>query len=100
MKKLFLLKADFSDPNRADGKLYFCPECTPIEGLLSYYPSLRDELEIIYVDYVRPRKMIVELLGEANQSCPVLVFDDGSFINEMNEIIRHLIEKHQIGEQH
>lgn len=100
MKKLFLLKADFQDASRADGKKYFCPECSPIEGLLSYYPRLRNELDVHYVDYNRPRKVLVDLIGEANQSCPVLVLEDGSFINEPNEIIRHLTESHQIGHQH
>lgn len=100
MEKLFLLKADFQDAGRADGKKYFCPECSPIEGLLSYYPRLRNELEVTYVDFARPRKVLVDLVGEANQSCPVLVLEDGTFINEPNEIIRHLTEKHQIGYSH
>ncbi|MFA5328648.1 MAG: DUF3088 family protein [Prolixibacteraceae bacterium] len=100
MKKLFLLKADFQDVSRADGKNYFCPECSPIEGLLSYYPQLRNELEVHYVDYNRPRKALVDLIGEANQSCPVLVLNDGTFINEPNEIILHLTEFHGIGYSH
>jgi hypothetical protein len=100
MERLFLLKADFEDKNRADGKLYFCPECSPIEGLLSYYPKLRNELEIHYLDFSRPRPVLVELLGEENQSCPVLVLDNGSFINDMNEIIRYLTENYQIGHKH
>jgi len=100
MKKLFLLKADFQDANRADGKKYFCPECSPIEGLLSYYPRLRNDLEVQYLDFERPRKVLVDLIGEANQGCPVLVLEDGTFINEPNEIIRHLTEKHQIGYSH
>lgn len=100
MKKLFLLKPDFRDLNRTDGKLYFCPDCAIIEGLLSYYPRLRNELEVHYLDFARPRKVLVELLGEANQSCPVLVLDDGSFLNEPNEIIQHLTENHQVGHSH
>jgi len=100
MKKLFLLKADFQDASRADDKKYFCPDCVMIEGLLSFYPKLRSELEVTYVDFARPRKVLVDLVGEANQSCPVLVLEDGSFINEPNEIIRHLTEKHQIGNSH
>lgn len=100
MEKLFLLKADFLDANRADGKIYFCPECSPIEGLLSYYPRLREELEVHYVDFSRPRKELVDLIGEANQSCPVLVLEDGTFINELHKIIGHLTENHQIGHSH
>lgn len=100
MKKLFLLKPDFQDGSRADGKKYFCPECSPIEGLLSYYPRLRDELEVHYLDYNRPRKVLVDLLGAENQGCPVLVLDDGTFINEPVEIMNHLTEFHRIGTRH
>lgn len=100
MKKLFLLKADFQDASRADGKKYFCPECSPIEGLLSYYPRLRNELEVHYVDFNRPRKGLIDLLGEKNQGCPVLVLEDGTFINEQVEIMNHLTEFHRIGHRH
>lgn len=100
MKKLFLLKADFQDVNRNPEAKYFCPECSPIEGLLSYYPRLRDELEVVYVDFARPRKALVDLLGEENQSCPVLVLEDGSFINDPNQIISHLTQYHGIGNCH
>ena len=67
--RLFLLKPDFKDK----GELYFCPGCSLVEGVLSYYPHLRGELEISYVDFSRPRPAIVRLLGEENQSAPVLV---------------------------
>lgn len=100
MKKLFLLKADFKDANRDDGKRYFCPDCVMLEGLLSYYPRLREEMDVNYVNFARPRKVVVDLLGEANQSCPVLVLENGTFINEINEIIRHLTEFHQVGHSH
>lgn len=100
MEKLFLLKPDFQDASRADDKKYFCPECSPIEGLLSYYPRLRDELEVHYLDYNRPRKVLVDLLGEENQGCPVLVLDDGTFISEPVEIMNHLTEFHRIGHKH
>lgn len=100
MEKLFLLKPDFKDINRNAENKYFCPPCTLIEGLLSFYPRLRNELEVQYVDFVRPRPAIVDLIGEANQSCPVLVLEDGTFINEPNEIVRYLNENHQIGQPH
>jgi len=40
------------------------------------------------------------LIGEENQSCPVLVKEDGSFINETKDIIRHLVEKYHIAKPH
>ena len=100
MKKLFLLKADFQDAERNDGKKYFCPDCVMIEGLLSYYQRLTDELEVKYVNYARPRPALVDLIGEENQSCPVIVFEDGTFINDTDEIIRYLTENHHIGYPH
>ncbi len=100
MKKLFLLKADFRDASLSDSKRYFCPDCVMLEGLLSYYPRLRDEMDVQYVNFARPRQVLINLIGEANQSCPVLVLEDGSFINETTEIIRHLTEYHQVGQSH
>ena len=100
MEKLFLLKPDFQDINRGAENKYFCPHCAIIEGLLSYYPMLRNELEIHYVDFAHPRTDIVALIGEANQSCPVLVREDGGFINETDDIIQYLIHNHHIGQSH
>ena len=100
MKKLFLLKADFQDPEKEPGKRYFCPDCVMIEGLLSYYPRLNDELEVHYVNFARPRKALVDLLGEENQSCPVLILDDGTFINDVDGIISHLNQFHRVGFRH
>ena len=100
MEKLFLIKPDFQDINRNVEHKYFCPPCALIEGLLSFYPQLRNELEVHYVDFVRPRPAIVDLIGEANQSCPVLVLDDGIFINEPDDIIRYLTENYHIGHAH
>lgn len=100
MEKLFLLKPDFQDINRDAENKYFCPPCTMIEGLLSFYPRLRNELEVHYVDFQRPRPAIVDLIGEANQSCPVLIKEDGTFINELDDIIQYLTENHRIGQAH
>jgi glutathione S-transferase len=59
-----------------------------------------NELEVKYVNFARPRPALVDLLGEENQSCPVLVLENGTFINDTNEIIRHLTEYHKIGYSH
>ena len=100
MEKLFLLKSDFQDISRGADNKYFCPNCAILEGLLSFYPKLRTELQVHYVDFARPRPEIVHLIGEANQSCPVLVLEDGGFINETADIIRYLTDNHQIGQAH
>ncbi|WP_258104515.1 DUF3088 domain-containing protein [Marinoscillum sp. MHG1-6] len=74
MIRLFLLNPNFQDARiKPENQVYYCPHCAMIEGILHYYPELRKKLEVIYVDFPRPRKMIVDLLGEENQGCPVLV---------------------------
>lgn len=100
MKKLFLLKPGFRDVNLNPENIYFCPNCALIEGILSYYPQLKDEIEVTRVDFPRPRPAIIELVGEENQSCPVLVHEDGTFINETKDIISYLVEKYHIAKPH
>jgi len=52
---------------------YFCLGCAQMLGLLEFYPMLKQKLEVRYLDFTRPRPELVDLLGEENQSCPVLV---------------------------
>jgi len=44
-----------------------------VAGLLEFYPKLKQTVDIHYIDYPRPRPELAPLLGEENQSCPVLV---------------------------
>ena len=67
---LFLLKEKFED---GPGQAYFCPHCAEITGVLAYFPELRHQLDVRYVDFPRPRRDLVQLIGEANQNCPMLV---------------------------
>jgi hypothetical protein len=71
---LFLLAPGFFD--NADGP-YYCGDSAPVEGLLSFFPSLRDNIDVHYIAAQRPRQEIVELIGEDNQSAPVLVLGAG-----------------------
>ena len=73
---LFLLRAGFPDPKLGPGGFY-CPECATVAGLLYYYPELRESLDVRLVDAPRPRPEVVALVGEENQSCPVLVLPPG-----------------------
>jgi hypothetical protein len=70
--QLFLLKPFFSDPQTGPG-LFHCPGSSRVEGLLSFYPFLRARLEVVYLDFPRPRSPLPELLGPDQQTCPVLV---------------------------
>jgi DUF3088 family protein len=110
--KLFLLKPDFQD---GGDQRYYCPHCAQLEGVLSFYPRLRKEIDVEYVDFARPRSAIVELLGEENQDTPVLVvggsfplsanIEHGStngqvFISGEENIGRYLAERYEIGLAH
>ncbi len=62
-----------------DGKgPYYCPDCGVLEGFLVYSPEIRKEIEIVYVDFPRPRDVIVKELGMENQGCPVLVLAENT----------------------
>lgn len=56
-----------------EGQQRFCPDCAMMEGYLAAYPQLRDVLDIVYVDYPRPRPALVQRLGEDHQNAPTLV---------------------------
>ena len=116
MDKLFLLKPGFIDNEMGEaGRTYYCPSCAAIEGVLAYYPQLREQLEIVYVDFPRPRQAIIDLIGEANQGCPVIVIDadryitdNGSirtfngnwFINNLEDIKMYLAHTYQVSFPH
>ncbi len=72
--KLFMLRPGFYDGSR--GPLY-CGDSLGVEGLLSFFPSLRQKIEVHYVDAPRPRTDIVALIGPEHQSAPVLVLSPG-----------------------
>lgn len=71
--KLFLMKPGFKNAGLGP---FYCGDSTPIEGLLGFFPELRDHVDVIYIDFPRPRQGIVDLIGEDHQSVPVLVLAD------------------------
>lgn len=71
---LFLLPPGFAD----NGRREYCPECAEMWGLLSYFPAIKESLNIIYQPIEKPRLDIVACLGEKNQNCPTLVLDADS----------------------
>ena len=68
--QLFLLRPGFY--NLGLGPLY-CTESLPVEGMLSFFPQLRKLIEVHYLEFPRPRRELVNLLGEAHQSVPVMI---------------------------
>jgi hypothetical protein len=103
---LYLLRPSFEK----DGALRFCPDCAMMEGYLAAHPPLREALEIVYVDYARPRAAPAERLGEDHQNAPTLILarrapDAGphgeiqsanglSFLTDARPITRWLAESH------
>ncbi|TDF42250.1 DUF3088 family protein [Alteromonadaceae bacterium M269] len=73
---LYLFKTNFKDA-AYPGKAFFCPFCIQVEGLLAAFPEIRQDLDIRYVDFEKPRADLPELSGEANQSCPQLILPEG-----------------------
>lgn len=74
---LLMLKPWFDD---GDIGPFYCPGCGVVEGFFAYNPDVREHVEIILVEYKRPRPKIIEYLGEENQGSPVLVIDNPSKI--------------------
>ncbi len=75
MKKpvLFLIRPN-SRPDRPDG--WYCPDCAIVEGVLAYYPQLRQVMDVRHVDFPRPRAELVALIGGERQDCPCLLLDE------------------------
>ncbi|WP_150525025.1 DUF3088 domain-containing protein [Roseibium sediminis] len=92
---LYILDNTFADPAHG-GKVFYCEHCIIMEGLLAAYPQLAEKLTVRRIDWPRPRKEIVELLGEENQNLPVLVLAEGGFINTKDDILKALSERHGI----
>ena len=70
--QLFLLPPAFPDPALGPGTFH-CIECARLEGLLSYQPALRTQIDVHHIPHARPRAALIALLGEAHQNCPTLV---------------------------
>lgn len=71
---LFLLAPGFED----NGRREYCPECAEMWGVLSYFPAIKEAVEISYQPIHRPRTDIVEMIGEGAQNCPTLVLPKGT----------------------
>ena len=109
--RLYLLKPDFLDQGKAD----FCPGCAQVEGMLSFYPALREKVEVFYIEFPRPRPGLVAEIGEDNQGCPKLIIGgeghipQGIKVSEANgrrfisaplEICSYLAGAYGVGEPH
>ncbi|GLK85184.1 DUF3088 domain-containing protein [Ancylobacter defluvii] len=103
---LFLLKPGFTDP-AYPGQVFYCWHCALIEGVLASFPLLAARLDVERIAWTRPRQAVIDLVGDANQSLPLLVLADGrpsrhqtgeqsgrGFIADKDAILAALSERH------
>ena len=71
--RLFVYKPGFIDHDIP----YFCPYSAQVIGFLTYYPEVRATVEIVELDFAKPRAALVAALDEAHQAAPMLVLGQG-----------------------
>lgn len=98
---LFILRAPFEDA--AMEGTWFCTSCATMEGALFANPHWARAIDVMRMGFPRPRRELIALIGEDNQSMPVLVLADAStpppdakefegrfFLDEAKPISRYL----------
>ena len=73
---LFIIRAPFEDPELSG--TWFCTSCATMEGTLLANPHWATHIDVKRSAYPRPRTDIISMIGEDNQSMPVLVLAAGS----------------------
>jgi hypothetical protein len=79
--QLYLLRPGFL--NADTGPLY-CSDSAPVEGVLSFFPQLRQLVDVHYLEFPRPREPLVKALGDQYQSLPVLILAADRKVREKN----------------
>ncbi|MFD1561888.1 DUF3088 domain-containing protein [Paraburkholderia silviterrae] len=77
--KLFILRPGFFSGSEGP---FYCGDAVSVEGLLSFFPQLREAVDVEYIDAPRPRNAIIDLIGEGNQSAPVIVLGSGQTLKD------------------
>ena len=85
--KLFVLKMPFED---GPGKMWICSDCVLIEGALSLNTHWEDMVDVRRIEFPKPRKEVVDILGDDKQGLPVLILENNKTITEPVEIINYL----------
>lgn len=109
---LFLLRPGFSDP-AYPGQRFYCWHCALLEGVLASFPELAGKLDVVRIPWLRPRQPVIDLVGEDNQSLPLLVLAEGgtsrhatgshgvrAFIADKDAILAALSERHGFPDPH
>lgn len=74
---LIILKPNFADP-KFPGDRFYCWHCALMEGVLVSFPELARKIDVLRIEWPRPRREVIALIGADNQSLPVLVLADGA----------------------
>ncbi|WP_374631013.1 DUF3088 domain-containing protein [Ferrovibrio sp.] len=109
---LFLLRPGFEDP-AYPAQVFYCWHCALMEGVLASFPALAARLDVRRIAWPRPRQPVIDLVGEANQSLPLLVLGHGAssvhqtgiyqgraFVAEKDKILAALSERHGFPDPH
>ncbi|AYG62373.1 DUF3088 domain-containing protein [Rhizobium jaguaris] len=110
--RLFPLRPGFDDP-AYPGQQFYCWHCALLEGVLASFPDLANKLDVERIEWPRPRQGVIALVGEQNQSLPLLVLAEGDnsphqtgvhegrvFIAEKYKILAALSERHGFPHPH
>jgi hypothetical protein len=109
---LFLLRPGFEDP-AFPGRRFYCWHCALVEGVLASFPQLKGRIDVERIPWSRPRQAVIALVGEENQSLPLLVLaPDASsvhqtgrhhgraFVADKDKILAALAERHGSPDPH
>jgi hypothetical protein len=110
--RLFLLSPNFEDP-AYPGQRFYCCHCALLEGLLASFPTLEKRVDVERIAWPRPRQAVINLVGEENQSLPLLVLASDApgelatgshgrvhFVAGKDAILRVLSLRHGIPDPH
>src|SRR5687768_17149983 len=109
---LVMIKPDFTDP-AFPGSHFYCWHCALMEGVLASFPELGTRIDVLRIEWPRPRQELVELIGPENQSLPVLILADDAddslatgsfegrrFVEGKDAILAALSHRHNIPSPH
>lgn len=108
---LYVLRPGFTDK----ATTFFCPFCAQVMGFLAYYPQVKESLDVVELDFPKPRHPLSDVLGEDHQSAPVLVLGGAptpvphvnvqtanghAFVEKTIEILRYLAATRSVPSPH
>jgi hypothetical protein len=110
--KLFLLRPGFVDP-AYPGRRFYCWHCALMEGIIASFPGIMARIDVERIAWPHPRNEIVALVGEENQSVPLLLLAHDApseitassyrgtrFLTDKDAILTLLSRRHGIPEPH